>query len=239
MHLLANRMTTAPSLLVYRDDPESAREKGTVLVYHGLGASKDIQSSDLVNLAQYGFLVVGIDNVGHGERRYPDFDQRFSEENPKRLENLLQAVLETATETPLVVDELAQQGLFLPGRLGIMGISMGGFITYRAVITEKRFSAAVPMLASPRWPLEQSASPHHFMNEFYPLPLLSLTAGADQTVPPLHTREFHAALGPHYAADPARLAYKEATGADHAMPQAAWNSHWLEMVRWFERWLTP
>ncbi len=46
-----------------------AAERGCILFFHGLGASKDVQLPDLESLAARGFLVVGVGGVGHGERR--------------------------------------------------------------------------------------------------------------------------------------------------------------------------
>ena len=50
--------------------------RGTVLLYHGLGASKDSNRAELASLADKGFLAVGIDAIAHGERRATDFDHQ-------------------------------------------------------------------------------------------------------------------------------------------------------------------
>lgn len=89
-----------PLLIVSRADPRTAAERGCILVFHGLSASKDIPLSELESLACQGFLAVGVDNVGHGARRAPNFDTRFSETNPDFFATFLQAVLETARELP-------------------------------------------------------------------------------------------------------------------------------------------
>jgi hypothetical protein len=56
------RLGPAPALLVRQEDLPLPLP--TVLVYHGLGADKDIQQKELVTLAEAGFLAVGIDTAG-------------------------------------------------------------------------------------------------------------------------------------------------------------------------------
>src|SRR5262249_45722553 len=91
----------APALVACQGDPVHAR--GTILFYHGLGASKEANARELEGLAAAGFLAVGLDNVGHGERRYPDYEQRFGEGSGGRWpEEFLHAVEATAQEVPAV-----------------------------------------------------------------------------------------------------------------------------------------
>ena len=61
-----------PVRLVYKNDLRAASHRGCILFYHGLGASKDKQLKELMDLASSGFLVVGVDNVGHGDREFDD-----------------------------------------------------------------------------------------------------------------------------------------------------------------------
>lgn len=74
------RLAGAPALLVHRSDAQAASRRGTVLLYHGLGVDKHCHLHELKSLARAGFLAVGVDNVGHGERRYPDYEARFAAE---------------------------------------------------------------------------------------------------------------------------------------------------------------
>lgn len=46
------------------------------------------------------------------------------------MREFLTVVLETAKEMPYLVNALEQTGLVRNGRVGIAGISQGGFITY-------------------------------------------------------------------------------------------------------------
>ena len=46
-----------------------------VLFYHGLHSTKETHRKELESLATRGFLAVGVDAVGHGERRIEDLSQ--------------------------------------------------------------------------------------------------------------------------------------------------------------------
>jgi hypothetical protein len=74
------RVAGVPALLRYRESPEAAAGRGTVLWYHGFGGTKERYGAYPAALAEAGFLAVSLDAVGHGERRYPDFDEIFSDE---------------------------------------------------------------------------------------------------------------------------------------------------------------
>ena len=59
--------------MVHVGEAREAAWRGTLLFYHGFVASKESQFKELDSLARAGFLAIGVDNVGHGARRYPDF----------------------------------------------------------------------------------------------------------------------------------------------------------------------
>ncbi len=96
------KFAEVPVRPVAHGDAEAAAKRGCIIVLHGLGAAKDVHLKELESLAAQGFLAVGIDNVGYSERRYPDFELRFSQNNPKFYLNFLQAVSETAAVSLLL-----------------------------------------------------------------------------------------------------------------------------------------
>src|ERR1700685_102417 len=111
----AVRIAGAPALLRCATTPAQAAQRGTVLFYHGFGATKERPDSYLTALAEAGFLAVSVDAVGHGERRYPDFDSIFDnerwdshfEEVESHFPDLIDA---TAAEVPSIVDDLIARG---------------------------------------------------------------------------------------------------------------------------------
>lgn len=227
----------APCRLVWDQDRERAADKGTVLFYHGLGASKDAQDKELSSLAQRGFLAIGVDNVGHGERRYPDFDWRFSGKNPDFGKELIGAVAATAQETPRLVEALLQAGIIRPDRLGLIGVSMGGYIAYAALLNERRIKAAAVILGSPDWWEGSDDSPNRYLERFYPAAILSQNAGQDTSVSPAHAREFHQQLAPYYAAAPERQQFIEYPDSGHFMLEPDWELCWERSLGWLEAYI--
>jgi len=230
----------APALLTFRRS--GTRFRGTVLVYHGLGASKEVQRKECEALAEAGLLAVAIDAVGHGERRFPDFDARMA--SGQSFHYMLEMVARSSDELPAIVDGLEALLGARAGRFGITGISMGGYIAFAAPSREPRLQAIVPVLGSPDWRLGAwpeepllARSPTLAPQDFAPRALLALNAGRDRRVPPLAARRFVEELRAHYRDTPGRLGYFEYPESEHMMREQDWNDLWSRVVRWMERFL--
>ena len=233
------KMTLGPSpaVLLYKGSIKKATDKGCVFFYHGLFASKEKQEKELLSLADNGFLAVGIDNVGHGERLYDDFDWRFSSANPNFEEDFIKAVYLTAGELSHVIDSLALKSLIDVTKIGVTGISMGGYITYSALLAEPRIKAAVSILGSPKWKIESPGNPYYHPDKIFPRALLSQNAGLDKSVPAHYAREFHIALKGYYTQSPDRQKYMEYPESGHFMTESDWNICWQKSIEWFETYL--
>jgi uncharacterized protein len=237
LNTMRTRLADVPAVLYFRESLEKAGEKGTILFYHGLLSTKDANGKELSSIASHGFLAVGLDNIGHGERRFPDFDEYFTSKNADFGTRFIKAVQDTVNEIPAIIDELIARGYSKAERMGITGISMGGFITYGAVLADKRIKVAAPILGNPRWPLPDHQNPCKKADCFFPTALLAQNAGDDEHVPPRFAREFHELLLPLYAQAPERLMYIEFPGERHFMSEGAWNELWDNTIDWFERFL--
>jgi dienelactone hydrolase len=180
-----------------------------VLWYHGLTASKGANRKDLEQIARAGFLAVGVDAVGHGARHDP-------RERPFR-----DLVHESVGEIPALIDALVASGHADEKRIGIAGVSFGGFILYRALNIEPRLRAAVALLGSPPKDMKAPRAA-----------LLSITGELDERVPPNQARDFHRSL----PADE-RFRYIELPGAQHHMNGDQWNTAIAAMLVWLSRWL--
>lgn len=211
----------------------TSSERGTVLLLHGFGASRESQRTEARSLAQHGYLAVTIDAIGHGARRYADFDQRFSADRAEA--SYFETVRHTSDELPAIVAAMHRKGLARPGRLGACGISMGGAVLFGA-IPSVRFDAVATIVATPIW-RGSAQSPHARPQTFFPTPLLVQTGGADPVVAAADARTFCDALTPLYARDPDRLRYLEFVGEKHAFSEAKWNRAWSEVLAWFDRFL--
>jgi uncharacterized protein len=237
------RIADVPALVWYRDAPELAMERGTVLFYHGFGGSKDGSSRYYaVALAEAGFLAVSLDAVGHGERRFPDFDVVFNDERwdthfDETESAFLKLIDDTAAEAPAVIDDLVGRGWASSDRIGICGRSLGGNICYAAVLADPRVRAMASIVGSPEWTLPRAHSPHLHPDRFFPAAVMSQAAELDQYVPAEPIRGFHARLERCYTRDPSRIEYLEYPGVGHFLTPELNADSCRRVVAWFRRWL--
>jgi len=215
-------------------EPATAAERGTVLLLHGLTASKEVQRTEAHSLARHGYLAVTLDAVAHGARLDPDFAARFTSARGER--SFFELVQQGAAELPAVIDALGALGWVRPGRLGACGISMGGITLFGAITARCPLDAVVTIVASPRW-RQVEPSPHEQLDRYFPTPLFMQTASDDATVSPFAARGLHRALVPRYATAPDRLRYLEHADEGHMMSAAAWQRTWGETLAWFDRFL--
>ncbi|HPZ08004.1 MAG TPA: prolyl oligopeptidase family serine peptidase [Candidatus Eremiobacteraeota bacterium] len=237
MKELKLKLSSAPALLVFRDTPEKAAFRGTILFYHGLKACKETNMKEYLSLAERGFLAVGIDNFAHGERQSSEFEN-FLLRSTSAEGTFLDMVCKTVEEVPAIIDELVRKGISDPEKIGICGISMGGYITYGAILADKRIKAATPVLGSPVWMSSGKRSPHNEPKKFFPVALLAQNAGKDESVPPQFAREFHSTLIPYYKEAPERLCYIEYPLSKHFMLETDWNELWNKVLSWFDTFIS-
>jgi uncharacterized protein len=179
--------------------------------------SKETHLPELERFARAGIVVIGVDAAGHGERRLPDFEERFA---PPReiIEPLLhQLVDESVREIPSILDAAGAE------RVTLCGISFGGYIAYRGAVIDPRIESVVALLGSPDPSLA---------DRYFPRRLLSLTAACDANVPPDAARAFHQDLEPRYESAPDRLAYHEYPGETHFLSAATWENAMARTIAW-------
>lgn len=204
--------------------------KGTILVLHGLGASKELQNREAELFAQHNYLSVAIDAVGHGDRKYVDYEQRFTE----RLgaSSFREVVEQTRLEFAPLIRGLVANGWAVPGRVGAMGMSMGGAIILRALTDTIDLASAV-CVNSPVGPeflieaerIQTSAS------------LMLHMAERDVVSPIDIAREFSSRLDKRFqeGIDHTRFQFIEHPGEEHMMSEKAWDRVRMSSVRWFDK----
>jgi uncharacterized protein len=226
MHFTTRRIAEAPALLAHAE--ARAHHAPLVLWFHGLGVDKETHRAELQLLAEHGFLAVGIDAVGHGERRWPHLQQLIDAPRDAAFASAVDMAVQTGREVPAMLDQLVHEGMVDPQRIALAGISMGAFAVYRALVEcRSRIANAVAILGSPHWP--SASSPHNELDAFCDAALLSITAEFDENVPPHAARELHYALERRC---PDRHRYVELPGAVHLMSAAHWEDTKREMLSW-------
>jgi uncharacterized protein len=232
----------APSLVI---EPLHSHSKATVLVYPGLSAAKEVQRKEMIWLAKAGFTAACMDSPHHGERADGYLEMLAPLKDAEAHPKFIRIVQEAIQEVPAIVDYFLEKN---GNEIGITGISLGGFITYGAVVAEPRLKAAIPILGSPDWSPKKASqysemlgmvelAPVRFPEKFPPCALFAANAGKDVSVRPAGSRKFVSHLRSFYHDFPERLKYQEYPNSEHMMLEEDWNDLWGQVVEWLNRWL--
>ena len=228
-----------PVLIVRPGGADGAASRGkatalpTVVWFHGFGADKERHLPELQRFAAAGLLAIGVDAVGHGQRRLPDFE-RLVARSPSASAALFESLLaQTVAEVPRLIDTLVDRGLTDPQRIHVAGVSMGGCIVYGAIAADRRVGAAAALLGSPAWLCPDGVD--FPLDRFFPTALLSIAAENDAVVPPPAAQALHQRLVPAYARQPDRLRYRVIPGASHFMLPEQWAGAVGQASAWLAR----
>ncbi len=133
-----------PVLLCY---PEGAEKCPIVFYNHGATGESVSNLFMGVPLAEAGFFTVLLDARMHGRRRDPDFDTKYSPKNYKN--SFLKVILGTSEDISSLIDYFEDDKRTDTDRIGVTGISQGGYISFMAITKDKRIKAAAPIIGSP------------------------------------------------------------------------------------------
>ncbi|MEI6056587.1 MAG: dienelactone hydrolase family protein [Lentisphaerota bacterium] len=226
------RIGSIPAVLYACDDLNKAKLKQAVIMYHGSSSSKEIHAKELSSLADAGFMAIGIDNVGHGERKYPNFEDLFSHDSPNMIENMLKAVNETALELPSIVEFLDKKFGLQDKSIGILGISMGALIVYKALSIAKSIRCAVAILGTPKFCAYETKD---YLKSYAKTCLISLNASKDQYISNKETIRLHSMLKKRYRTYKERFLYKEYPDSGHFMLPEDWESCWQTSISFLQK----
>ena len=224
---------SVPATLI---SPASSGPQPTVLLSHGLSGDRHQLEAAQLLLAEHGFLTVAIDNVGHGDRARPEVETWAWGED-SMMSQFLDLVDETAAELPALVDALVAEGLSDETRVGMVGLSMGGYIAYAAVGLEPRISAITAITGTPEWERPRPTSPHLRPEVYFPVAVLSQSAEMDEIVDADAAARLHSALAPFYSEEPDLLKRIVYPGSGHVLSPAHARQAWMEAVEWCVRWI--
>ena len=153
MQWIEERVTVRgiPVVINRRDDH---LRKPLVILSHGFRGSKSdfVDGGYLQELANLGYCAVAIDNRLHGDRKGPKFDEVILRPSGKAdLVKLRQAMKDTADDIQILIDELSAYQEIEGNRIAVLGVSMGGFITYKVIAIDDRVTVGIPIISSPFW----------------------------------------------------------------------------------------
>lgn len=239
-----------PTLWFYH---EMKGAKSVVIALHGWTGNKEGMLTNYLRMADAGFCTISVDARMHGDRLDPEFWGKFAENFPKTFFTI---VVETVKDISQIVDYLETRDDINPAKIGIMGVSMGGFITLVAAFLERRLKVAVSVIGAANFPLfvdrmvslkvlpfnEKSMcqpdgemeklywnyDPHNNLEKF-PLTALLLIGGLlDQFIPKEGVEGLYEALKPYYGAYEDRLKLKFFNVGHTYTPEME-----VEVIKWF------
>ena len=225
-----------PTLTICREELDA--DAPLVVVLHGLGGSKEKVLPGLYEFARTGCRAVALDIRLHGERA--DAEAREARLGADYFGTTADMIEGTARDLSRLLDH------FGVSRAAIHGISLGGYITFAALLAEPRLCAASVAMGSPDWvgPLRRfGLGPGHqafdravrmnpldlLPHMLPPRPLLMLHGAADEVVSPEGVIALEERLRPLYAASPERLRLELYPGHGH--------SYTDDMLRRSVRWV--
>ncbi|MGG1555160.1 alpha/beta hydrolase family protein [Paenibacillus ferrarius] len=251
-HILTDRQV--PVLLCY---PKGATKLPVVFLNHGTTCDATSMLPMGLPLAQAGFFTVLVDARFHGRRRLEHFNETFfNRAMYKRL--YLQMLLDTVDDISAIIDDLQTDERADAERVGISGISQGGFVSFVAITREKRIKAAAPLVASPdltdTWghslpfvelesDLQEEILRHSPLRNYEAIPpvaLLVQNGNADPIVPVGGVRKLNEHLKELYKEMPERYRYIEYDGRGHETVYEGSerpNIMREEVIDWFRRFL--
>ena len=228
-----------------------AAPKPLVILSHAFQSTKEYWQDKLPALAAAGYYAVALDNKGHGERNGPDFKSQVFTNHGFNLYEVRRLIKETADDIPILIDHFITHKTIDAARIGMIGVSMGGFTTFRALVIEKRISVAAPVIASPYFdetprdvPLanlpeisraleaySQKYSPAGFLERFYPRAILIQVGGRDKHLDAGRVEQFYKTLLPYYANIPDRLRFIQEENSGHDFTESMWQN----IIKWFQK----
>jgi pimeloyl-ACP methyl ester carboxylesterase len=236
-----------PILACFEQD---GRRKPLVILSHGFRGNKESWRPHLQSLAEQGYYAVALDNRSHGERTEPDFASQVFRGERLKVHEVRRLIKETAEDVSRLIDHFVLAEEVDPQRIGMAGVSMGGFTTFRALVIEDRITVAAPIIASPYWddipqgvPIAEEAedrqalerisrecSPALFPERFPPRPLLIQIGGEDGHYDGARVIAFAEQLRGYYRpADADRVALVVHKGVGHELTP----DMWANALGWF------
>ncbi|MBW1783914.1 MAG: hypothetical protein JRL30_24635 [Deltaproteobacteria bacterium] len=230
-------------------------QKPLVIFSHSLMASKEVFAEKLKAFAGMGYIAAALDNKDHGQRSKDDLKQRLFSTGKLNLYDVRRLIKETADEVGAIIDYFVAYEGIDDARIGMVGVSMGAHITFRALVSDERIKVAAPIIGSPFWddvpndiPVDQSPeamnrlsafsnrySPGQFLDRYYPRALLIQVGAKDIHLNVERVQNFYEDLKPYYKETPSLLKWVKHENIGHRVSTAMWDN----AVDWFREFLKP
>lgn len=125
--------------------PNTAHPMGVFFLVHGHTCSKDPMYFGTFpeRLTDLGYLVVSIDAYKHGERIEEPY---LTGQDYEKTEAMLEVIQRTSSDLLYLYQNIYQE---IGGKLGFLGISMGGHIVFQMPKYIQKIDLLIPLIGSP------------------------------------------------------------------------------------------
>lgn len=214
--------------------PEGEKNLPLVLINHGTTGSAEGQFFLAVRLAKAGCFCVSIDALWHGRRSDGKLMERLEPKVYKK--NYLDMLLYMADDMSAIIDLYEKDDRANAVKVGMTGISQGGYVAFMTMTKDSRITAAAPMIGSPdledkygnspAWgEIEKDVqeyvmqhSPLRNYEKMFPTSLLIQSSIEDTIVPIGGTRRLDEKLKPLYERYPKNYQFIQYPGIGHETP---------------------
>ena len=149
-----------PALRFY---PNNNDEKlPTIIYYHGWSSNKEFQRFKANILASYGYQVIVPDANHHGERGPVNYEEEGVLEK-----YLLKTILNSIEEAPSLISHVKELNKTDVNKIGIMGTSMGGFISSGIFAQNQIFKTLVVFNGACAWHKLEAFDKNEHTDEYW------------------------------------------------------------------------
>lgn len=232
---------------------ECTAQKPLIIFSHGFMGKKEDWKENMKELANLGYYTVAIDNRLHGERKDAGLNSVISSDGKVNFYEVFKAIKGNAEDIIQVLDYFTAKVEIDKNRIAMVGMSMGGFTTFRTVVIDKRVKVAIPIIASSIWgdlprdkladdspeiikelnSLSRQFSPSNFIDRFYPTALFMQVGSNDKHFNIDKLKHFYEEIKHFYIDDKSKLDLIIYDGIEHEFTEPMW----INTKLWLERYL--
>ncbi|MDD2422502.1 MAG: alpha/beta fold hydrolase [Heliobacteriaceae bacterium] len=230
VNIRTEKIAGIPCLHVDNPAPQPVA-RPLALIYHGFMSVKERYLQLAYYLAKKGIRVIMPDVPRHGDR------QAITLSRPEMENHYYEIIRQAVREAAAIKTSLTTAGLIQPDKIGVAGVSMGGFITFGLLAQYPWVVTAVSLMGQPDWagsinyyagtrwtdPAEVQAkidavtpeNPIDLAGRFTGKPLLFWHGEEDTMVPIDGVKALYAKLQPFYRDHPENLQLVTVPGLGH------------------------
>ncbi|MEN8905653.1 MAG: alpha/beta hydrolase [Clostridiales bacterium] len=117
--------------------------RGIIFVNHGYTSKKETETSYCLELAKKNYFVIAIDAYKHGERIQEPY---ISGSEIEKFEDFFNVIIQTGNDIKKIYNDNYKERFDM---INLLGISMGGAVSYYTATIMENINAVIPIIGSP------------------------------------------------------------------------------------------